>query len=265
VSGRGKPLELGILHEAAVCAKSGRAWLARQYPRVATGPGGAMHYVGEAPIDFLGARAGGRALALEAKETERESFPLDDDHLSGAQIKTARGLVGLGVEVQLVIDYKRVGEVYAVAWAQVDRFLAAPWRASLSLDWARAYGLRLPETDRFDSEKRHTHFLDGGVHPDLDGAHERVKAERDAGAVISLDEQYARDDARDQRWAERRARRGAEGETLAQLMARRPSPDDHGAYIAWLDEYTRRELEANVGRARKAQRGRPGTWKGGRG
>jgi hypothetical protein len=266
VSGRGKPLELGVLHEANALLRSGRAALVRQFPRMAAGPGGTMRYAGEAPVDFLGARRGGASMALEAKETERESFPLDEDHLSRAQIKACRALAAMGVEVHLVIDFKRLGEVYALPWRAVDEFLAAPWRASLSLDWARAYGLLLPETDRDDTEKRRTQFLDGAPHAEQATALLRVQTERQSCAVISLDEQLAKDDARDQRWAERRAHNGAQGESLAQLMARKPAKDAPEADRQhWLDEYSARELEANHRRARQQQRGQAGTWKGGRG
>lgn len=264
--GRGKALELALAREAAVCLKTGRAALVRQYPRTAVGEGGSTIYAGESPIDFLGVRAGGRALALEAKETDRaEGLKLDEDHLSAAQIKAARALARLGAEVQLVIDYKRAAEVYAVAWPQVEEFLAAPWRASLSLEWARAYGLLLPELERNDAAARRVLFLDGSPHPDQAAVRDFVKLEQVCRPVLTLDELLARDDERDRKWGERRARKGGEGETLAQLMARRPAPDDHAAYIKWLDEYTARELEANAKRARKAQRGKPGAWKGGGG
>lgn len=265
MSGRGKGLELALAREAAACLKSGRAGLVRQYPNVRMGPDG-MQYVGDAPIDFLGARAGGQALALEAKETDRvEGLALDEDHLSAKQIKACRILAGLGVDVQLVIDYKRALEVFAVPWVHVDRFLAAPWRASLSRDFACAYGLLLPERDREDDKARRVLFLDGVPHVEQATALLRVQTERQSRAVVSLDAAHARDDASDERWAKRRGRKNAASESMAQLMARRPSPDDHRAYIAWLDEFTARELEANVGRARKAQRGRPGAWKGGNG
>lgn len=256
MSGRGKGLELGLAHEGKACLKSARAAIVRQYPRMAAGPNGTMIYAGDAPVDFLGARAGGHAIALEAKETDRESFPLDEDHLSRSQIAACRALVSMGVDVQLVIDYKRVAEVYAIPWARVDAFLAAPWRASLSLDWARAFGLLLPELYRDDETRRRTLFLDGAPHPERSAAINRVVAERTACPVITLDQKLAADDARDRRWAERRQQQ------LAVEPARpNPATDPEGyrQHIMRLaQEGAERALGAG-GRMRKPRR------KGGRG
>jgi hypothetical protein len=256
VSGRGKGLELGLAHEGKACLKSGRAAIVRQYPRMAAGPDGTMIYAGDAPVDFLGARAGGHAIALEAKETDRESFPLDDDHLSRAQIAACRALISMGVEVQIVIDYKRVAEVYAIPWAAVDAFLAAPWRASLSLDWARAHGLLLPEHDRDDETRRRTLFLDGAPHPERGAAGNRVIAERAVCPVITLDQKLAAADARDRRWAERRQQQLA-----VEPVRPNPATDPEGyrAHILRIaNEGVTRQLGGG-GRARKPRR------KGGRG
>jgi penicillin-binding protein-related factor A (putative recombinase) len=256
MSGRGKPLELGLWHEGKACFKSARAAIVRQYPRMAAGPDGTMIYAGDAPVDFLGARAGGHAIALEAKETDRESFPLDEDHLGRSQIAACRALVSMGVDVQLVIDYKRVAEVYAVFWGHVDAFLDAPWRASLSLDWARAYGLLLPEHDREDERLRRTLFLDGAPHPDQADCLLRVQTERQSRPVITLDQKLAADDARDRRWAERRERK-------FDCEPPRPNPatdpEGYRQHIMRLaQEGAQRALGAG-GRARKPRR------KGGRG
>jgi len=185
---RGKELEAAIARAARDYRKEGRAVLMRQQPMTAPGKNGEAIFVSDAPVDFIGAKNGGRAIAFEAKETGEHSFPLAK--LRHDQREALAALAAVGVECAVVIDFKRLAEVYAVDWARIAEFIAAPWRKSLTVDWCRAYGVHVPEQNRdSSSHPRKTLVLDGGVHPEAIEIHDRILAEQRSSPVISLEDE----------------------------------------------------------------------------
>lgn len=249
MSGLGKPLELAIVHAATHYKKQGRCALARQYPRLAWRDG-AMRYASKAPIDFLGAHKGGRALAIEAKEINDLSLELaTESGLSEDQRSACALLYRLGADVHVIVDVVPEREVYDLRWAVITTFLNAPWRRSLSLQWMRAYGQLLPEENRDVEAERRVLFLDGDPHIGKETAYLAVVAEKAKSPVIDL--------AGD---GEVKPRVSKDADTFRAIMARKPSRDDPQAYLKWLDEYTAWDLEHQYKRA-KQLRGRK-TWGG---
>lgn len=236
---RGNALELGIKHAGAAYRRVRRAAVLKQEPRRLWDGTPA----GKAPVDFLGTREG-RALAIEAKETDSDRFEMRDDHLAPAQIKTCDELLACGFEVWLVIDFTKHAEVYAIPWQEVARFLTAPWRSSLSLDWCRAYGLLLPEEFRGDEKRRRTLFLDGARHADAAVALAAVNAEKSAAEAGTAPER-----------APRASKRQLE---LAARTAARPHPTrEREAYQEYLRGLVAEGIDRQVGvRAQENRRAR---------
>lgn len=191
--GKGKPLELAIARAAKAYRREGRAYLQRQYPPVSVGPDGTLGYNDKAPIDFLGV-ADGKAVAIEAKSCEGTSWPtslLRDD-----QRDALDAFHKAGGSAQIALSFDKHAETYLVAWERLSAFLAAPWRESLTVEWARAYGLVVPEVDRKDPTRRKTMFLDAQEHPAAAEALVAVSADRQRAEVNRVSEpESAIDDA----------------------------------------------------------------------
>ncbi len=187
---RGKPLELAIARTGRDYRKAGRCAIIKQEPRVST-INGEVAYTGGAPLDFVGVRADGpvpgRCLVIEAKETGLQSFPLcqlEDDQRTALEAFRV-----LGADTRVAIDFTAIGEIYLLDWLLISMFIEAPYRKSLSLQWCRAYGLLLPETDKEEPAKRRVAFLDGKEHPEWKQYREEVELERETKPIIKLDDE----------------------------------------------------------------------------
>jgi hypothetical protein len=183
----GKPLENAIKRAAVEYRRRGLCALIRQNPAMAN-VGGVMEYVGTAPLDFVGLHKGGRALFVECKATAAASLSVVEDHFGADQVAAGNVLQDLGADGWLVVDYERVEESYALPWQPVRDFFAAPWRKSLTLDFARAHGLLLPSTSRNGAEPWKLWFLDGKPHTEREAAYLALAADKAkaAGVVVSL-------------------------------------------------------------------------------
>lgn len=175
MSGRGKPLELAISRSGRDYRKAGRAMLVRQSPPISNGPDGLLFYAGDAPIDFLGCVAGGRALALESKSTQRVSWPIAE--LRDDQREALGQMHRLGAHTAVILSFDEHQETYLLPWLPLFAFLENPWRESISVQWCRAHGLVIDETDRDDEKKRRCPFLEAKAHPERDAAREYVTEE----------------------------------------------------------------------------------------
>lgn len=178
---RGRIAELAIARQASAYAIAGRAWLARQRVQEATGRDGRVLHVSSAPVDFLGALSGGRALALECKQEGGTAVALSrfDDEQRGA----LEALHALGAEVLVAVVFMRPEpEAYVVPWSPVAAFMAAPWRASLSRAWCRVEG-RAASCYVESGELKRIAFLDTWEHPGREQA--RAEVERDRQAAIA--------------------------------------------------------------------------------
>jgi penicillin-binding protein-related factor A (putative recombinase) len=134
-------------------------------------------YVAQAGVDFNGPIVGG-AIAFDAKETHLERFDLSEDHFPQHQRDELTAAQALGARTGLVLGFLPRYECYWLPWERVQEFLAAPWRASLSIAWCRAFGLLLP-IQPCGVAKVRIMWLDGRAHPEaaayaLDVATERA-------------------------------------------------------------------------------------------
>lgn len=173
---KGKPLELAIGRAGRAYRKDGRAMIVRQTPPITNGPDGMLIYSGSAPIDFIGCKAGGRSLAIEAKSTKQTAWPIA---LLEEQQRTAMDeFYKMGGEVLLIVAFDELAETYAVPWPTLAPFLLAPWRQSLSPTWCRALGLLVPESDRQDDAKRRCLFLEAAEHIDAVNARIAIAEEQ---------------------------------------------------------------------------------------
>lgn len=173
---RGRALELAVARQAREYRRQGRAVLVRQRTPQATAGDGRVVHAAAAPVDFLGARVGGRALAVEAKQESGMSLALsrfDDD-----QRAALAALHLMSAEVVVLVAFEALGETYSIMWSTLAGFLAAPWRASLSPTWCRAHGLLVPEVERDSLRRRRCLFLDAAPHPQIESAGVEVAAEQ---------------------------------------------------------------------------------------
>jgi penicillin-binding protein-related factor A (putative recombinase) len=159
---RGAALEVAIARGGSHYARVGRARIVRQHPPVANDANG-VFYAGHAPIDFLGALAGGQMLALEAKQQHGQSWPIAN--LRDDQRDAMRAFHELGADVRLVLDFLDRHEVFSIAWPTLAAFLDAPPRESLTITWCRAHGLLMREETAHDADRRRVLFLDAVPHP----------------------------------------------------------------------------------------------------
>lgn len=254
----GAALEYGIRKAAEHYAAAGRAELHKQ----ATPRSHAGRYIGTAPTDFRGwarTEAGTRSpLYVEAKHTTHARLDFDDKGIDFNQLDAMRDAVRRRIRSLLVVELAApINEVYVVDAAEVVRFAAHPWRASLSLDWLRAHG----EVAKFEVEPhRRVWFLDTRVHPDRASARLRVVQERASaeGRTVEL-------------YPVKGLNKGAVATTFRDLLRSKPGRDATAAeQLAWLKAFSEWELERNVREAKRTQartpkqRGKRGGWMGGR-
>ena len=248
---KGRALELAIGRAARNYRKENLCILIKQEVRTIR-DGANLRMVGAAPVDFLGCLYGGRALARECKETDQASFPLAN--LDADQRYALNCLHDFDADVALIIDFSRVGEVYSIPYLHILDFLKSPYRASLSLDWCRAYGLLLPEISRDEADgPRHCLFLEGKPHADHDAAFARVTAERATSPVLDLDKAADIREAKPPRVSRRSLERKAYGEMMGRQPDKRRDPEAHARWVR--DEFTLWELRAQREAAVKARRG----------
>jgi penicillin-binding protein-related factor A (putative recombinase) len=175
---RGRIAELAVARQARIYLREGRAWLARQRVQQATGRDGRVVHVSAAPVDFIGASSGGRALALEVKQEAGESVALE--RFDDAQRGALGALHQLGAQVLVVFAFMAQPlEVYIVPWGACATFLGAPWRQSLSRAWCRANGVMAPAHCERGTLHRIA-FLDAAPHVEQAAARDQVEAERAA-------------------------------------------------------------------------------------
>jgi penicillin-binding protein-related factor A (putative recombinase) len=121
--------------------------------------------------DFSGGLApNGRGFHVEAKETGRTALPISD--ISDDEIKHMNRHHAIGELCLLVVDFTALCETYAISWEHVAAFLINPWRESLSLDWCRAFGQVVPNSDGVCL------FLDGVPHMAATECMAAVEAEK---------------------------------------------------------------------------------------
>lgn len=142
--------------------------------------GGTYVHTTKASIDYKGTLAGGRSISIEVKQHDGVSFPLNESTLSTSQRQALDVAVAMGGEVLLVVDLPDQRETYVMQWADVQKFIAAPYRASLSLQWMRAHGLAC-------SRHQAIWFLDAKAHSQHESAYLAEAAERAKSPLIELD------------------------------------------------------------------------------
>lgn len=248
----GAALEHAIAKAFDHYAKVGRASAKKQH-NVAMRSRAPIDFRGTvAPIATLeGLAAGGRSLAIECKETALPSFEMRDDKIDEDERLALDTEQRLGALTYLVVDFTTVREVYAVTWDKVQAFIAHAWRASLSIDWFRAHGELVPESDRDDPKRRSAWLLDARPHFAQATAYLKVAAEKAAaeGRVVELFP-CERKPSKVDRFAERPA----------------PGTPEHKEYIKQLaiegmDNATRRAGKPKPGSQFRRKRG---GWMGGR-
>lgn len=181
----GSDLEFAIAAAAKHYQAVDKCELAKQHtPRLHSGV-----YQGKASVDFKGWHGVDRKpFYLEAKATSDGHVAFADvgDGIREKQLDAMRDAVTRGIRMVLVIDFVREGEVYVIDVEHVVEFAKAPWRKSLSLHWARAYG----EMAKVSVEGKHRRvwFLDTRLHDLHGGAFLAVAAERAQakGVVVDL-------------------------------------------------------------------------------
>lgn len=167
---QGRALERAVGKQAKLYQRQGRCWLYKVPTPTYTDGNGGVRYGQKAPVDFLGLVAGGRAIAIETKETQADSLPLTDwpEH----QREILQTYASMNATAWLVIDFVKHGETFVIDVKAVAEFLASPWRQSISLAHARAVGLLVA------NDGEHCHFLDGVPHPLQAESCDVVEAER---------------------------------------------------------------------------------------
>lgn len=250
MSARGTEFEAAVAAGFAHYQRAGRADVKKQHTPQQHGGG----YVGQAPIDFRGVVAPAIPFACECKEVASGvSFPLDEDHLPEHERLALDRNVLLGAATYLVVDVVRERAAFRVDWREVQRFIAAPWRASLSLAWLQAFGEVCKETDRDNPKKRAVWVLDVSPHPLRETAYLACIEEkaRAGGKFVEL-------------FPVERQRKGPSKSqvTFRDLMARKPprsAPELE--HIRWRNEFSEWELERDIREAhRVAARTRKRGW-----
>ena len=166
---RGKQLEDAIARAFAVYKTTGRAVGEKRYVGNRK-VNGKWIPVLSSGVDFSGTVKGGRGLHVEAKETARTAWPLSE--ISDAEVKHLNKHHAIGALCLLVVEFTSLNETYAIGWEHVAMFLRNPWRESLSLDWCRAFGQLVPNTDGVCL------FLDGSPHMAAEECMRAVEAEQ---------------------------------------------------------------------------------------
>lgn len=177
----GKLLEGAILLAGREYERNdpGNALFHRPTPKIWSRKARAEVFTATAGVDFNGHTADGRPITFDAKETHEASWPIRD--VTEDQLATLRrnkhGLSGL------VIGFLPAWLCFWISIVELDQFLAAKWRESLSQDWCKAFGKLLPVDVRPSLRQkgrfvRHVRFLDGVKAADADAATSRVNAER---------------------------------------------------------------------------------------
>ncbi len=117
---------------------------------------------------------------------DREVFPLGQSHIKERQIDALRSHHILGGDAYLVVEMTMYGEIYRVPFASLDGFLAAPWRASLSIQWLRAHADLVMVS--MSGKTRYAWVLDVKQHAERFTAYLAVTEEkaRAAGHVVEL-------------------------------------------------------------------------------
>lgn len=183
---RGRQAERAVGLACVHYRRAGRADIAKQ----ATGMrrvGGTYVHTTKASIDFKGTLAGGRSISIEVKEHDGVSFPLNESTLSTSQRQALDLAATIGGEVLFVVDLPDQNETYVMQWVDVQRFITAPYRASLSLQWMRTHGQLCNVTQRDRPNHRAIWFLDAKAHPERETAYLAEAAERAKSPLIELD------------------------------------------------------------------------------
>lgn len=143
-------------------------------------------WVGKAPVDYHATLKGGRALALEVKQTHGKSLPMRD--WQPHQQQELERQHALGAMAMLLVDYmpdaKTSGEIetrqtYVLPWTEeLQQFVQAPWRESISRAMARAWGLQVAW--RWDGSLRRSYplLLEATAHPVREQAIAEVEQDR---------------------------------------------------------------------------------------
>lgn len=176
-------LESAIVVASAHYQRAGKARIRKQE----TGQTHGGAYRAKSPIDFVGVIQGGQALAIEAKMCALAYFPLSDSHISESQVEALREQHLLGAVAWLVIEMTAYGEVYRVPFAELDRFVKAPWHKHLSIAWLRAFADVVPVSNS-DTPVRAAYVLDAKPHPERETAYLAVVADKakHAGRTVEL-------------------------------------------------------------------------------
>jgi penicillin-binding protein-related factor A (putative recombinase) len=145
----------------------------------------------KAPVDYHATMQGGRALALEVKQTHEQSLPLRDwqDH----QQQELRKQHHLGALAMLLVDFPEAAsegspfkgrETYLLPWgAELEVFVLDPWRDSLSLAMCRSWGLLVPWQWAAALRRSMPMLLEGVAHPRR--AQAQLEVERDRRACAA--------------------------------------------------------------------------------
>lgn len=230
----GADLESAIASAAKHYQAVDRCELQKQHtPRLHSGT-----YQGRSSVDFKGwyrddriGHDGGRnPIYLEAKATSDGHVAFTDkgDGIREKQLEAMRDAVSRGIYMLLVIDFVPESEVIAVDVTHVVEFTAAPWRKSLDLKWARAFGEVAKVS--VEGKNRRVWFLDTKPHELRDVSYYAVLAEK-AKANNRIVELYP---------AEMKP-----SKKLADRWATRPAPNtpEHAEYIRKLaDEGMRKQI-----------------------
>jgi hypothetical protein len=206
MSTAGRPLELTLLRGARYYAAQGRPCFLQRQEHT---PGRTV-----AHADLVGG-IDGRALALEAKMTEGDYFPLKPER--AAQRAALSGFRRQGADVSLVVEFTDHREIYVAYWEFVDAFLHRAWRRSLSRDWFMAHGMLVPQLHAGDEKRRAALWLDAAPHIERGAAWARVNAERACKPTFPIDGNLERDAKLD-------AHRSPKQLALQQRLAARPKP-----------------------------------------
>jgi hypothetical protein len=226
----GRSLELALLRAARHYATHGRPCFLQRQEHT---PGRTV-----AHADLVGG-VDGRALALEAKMTEGDYFPLKPER--APQRAALQKLHEQRAQVSLVVEFTDYGEIYAVGWTFVEAFLLRAWRRSLPLDWFRAYAALVPQLHADNERKRSALWLDGEPHPERDGALAGINIERAGKPALPIDGDLERD-------AQLDARRSPRQRALHERLANRPKPGTE-EYRVYMQKLVGEGIDRQLGAA----------------
>lgn len=182
---RGREAEAAVMLAARHYRKAARADVTKQATGMRKTATGWQHSK-KASIDVKGALAGGRSICIEVKQHAGVNFPINESTITKAQRDALDVAVKMGGEVWLLVDLYDIGEAFIVEWTTVQKFLAAPYRASLSLCWLRAHGFVCKATGRgTDSYK--IWWLDYSPHIGRAAAFLAEAAERAKSPIVDLE------------------------------------------------------------------------------